>query len=131
MAKTDRQQHHLKFGIWLDEMKLPFDEALAVAKRIGAEYIWFAELPGETAIAEMSDAEVDRMGERVTQHGLKLFQICAENPFHYIRLMDLQPDSIQDHPAFRKDFNALIRAMQIARTIGRGCGTRLRFILAR
>ena len=63
MGKTNRQQHHLKFGIWLDEMKLPFDEALAVAKRIGAEYVWFAELPGETAIAEMSDAEVDRMGE--------------------------------------------------------------------
>ena len=46
MGKTNRQQHHLKFGIWLDEMKLPFDEALAVAKRIGAEYVWFAELPG-------------------------------------------------------------------------------------
>jgi len=114
MAKIDRQQHHLKFGIWLDEMKLPFDEALAVAERIGAEYVWFSELPGETAIAEMSDAEVDRMGERVARHGLKLFQICAEHPFHYIRLMDLQPDSIRDHPAFRKDFNALIRAMQIA-----------------
>ena len=56
-------------------MKLPFDEALAVAKRIGAEYVWFAELPGETVIAEMSDAEVERMGERVARHGLKLFQI--------------------------------------------------------
>ena len=77
MDKTNRQQDHLKFAVWLDEMKLPFDEALAVAKRIGAEYVWFTELPGETAIAEMSDAEVDRMGERVARHDLKLYQICA------------------------------------------------------
>ncbi len=118
MGETNQQQHFLKFAVWLDEMKLPFDEALAAAKKIGAEYVWFAELPGETDIAEMSDAEVDRMGTRVARHDLKLYQICAGHPFHYIRLMDLQPDSIQGHPAFRKDFNALIRGMQIAARLG-------------
>ncbi|MCZ6677964.1 MAG: hypothetical protein O7E52_12015 [Candidatus Poribacteria bacterium] len=106
--------HRFKLAIWLDEMKLPFDEGLAVAKQIGATYVWFAELPGETAIAQMSDAEVDTMGARVARHGLKLFQICAGHPFHNIRLMDLDPTSIQDHPAFHQDFNALVRAMQIA-----------------
>lgn len=107
-----------KLAIWLDEMKLPFDEGLATAKRIGAEYVWFSELPGETPIASMSDAQVDEMGERVARHGLKLFQICAANPFHYIRLADLEPETFQTDPNFRKDFDALVRSMQIARRLG-------------
>lgn len=107
-----------KLAIWLDEMKLPFDEGLATAKRIGAEYVWFSELPGETPIASMSDAQVDEMGERVARHRLKLFQICAANPFHYIRLADLEPETFQTDPNFRKDFDALVRSMQIARRLG-------------
>jgi len=33
---------HLKLALWLDEMSLPFDEGLAIASRLGVEYVWFA-----------------------------------------------------------------------------------------
>ena len=49
--------YRFKLGMYLPELRLPFDEALAKAKDIGAEYVWFNSLPDEPAIAEMSDAE--------------------------------------------------------------------------
>ena len=57
--------YRFKLGMYLPELRLPFDEALAKAKDIGAEYVWFNSLPDEPPIAEMSDAEIDRMGARV------------------------------------------------------------------
>ena len=81
--------YRFKLGMYLPELRLPFDKALAKAKDIGAEYVWFNSLPDEPPIAEMSDAEVDRMGERVTRHGLEIFLIGASNPFKQIHLTDL------------------------------------------
>ena len=59
--------YSFKLGMYLPELRLPFDEALAKAKDIGAEYVWFNSLPDEPPIAEMTDAEIDRMGERVAR----------------------------------------------------------------
>ena len=33
--------YRFKLGMYLPELRLPFDEALAQAKDIGAEYVWF------------------------------------------------------------------------------------------
>ena len=105
---------HFKLGMYLPELRLPFDEALAKAKEIGAEYVWFNHLSDETPISQMSDDEVDHMGKRVSQHGLKIFLIGAGNPFKTIHLTDLSLETMTDHPAFRKELNDLIRSMQIA-----------------
>ena len=95
-------------------MALPFDQGLAIASDLGANYVWFAQLPDETPIAAMNDTQVDDMAARVDRHGLKLYQICAHHPFHNIRLDELEPDKALDHPDFRRDFEALVRSMQIA-----------------
>ncbi|MCZ6676025.1 MAG: sugar phosphate isomerase/epimerase [Candidatus Poribacteria bacterium] len=110
--------YRFKLGMYLPELRLPFDEALAKAKEIGAEYVWFNSLPDEPPIAEMSDAEVDRMGDRVARHGLKIFLLSAGNPFKQIHLTDLSLETMPEHPDFRKDFDDLVRAMQIAAQLG-------------
>lgn len=110
--------HQFKMGMYLPELALPFDKALATAKDIGAEYVWFPRLRDETPIAEMSDSEIDRMAARVTSQGLKLHLLAAENTFKKIHLADLDLQTMQDHPEFRRDFNNLVRAMQIASRLG-------------
>ena len=111
---------HLKLAIWIDEMSLPFEEGLARAAEFGAEYVWFATIPDQPPIAELSDTQIDDMAEQVRRHGLKLFQICADHPFHNIRLCDLDAGKEMDHPKFRHDFDALVRSMQIASRLGVG-----------
>ena len=55
-----------KLSIFLHELQLPFDQALATAKEIGAEYVWFDRIDDETPLAEMSDREAERMAARVS-----------------------------------------------------------------
>ena len=107
-----------KIGMYLPELHMPFDASLAEAKAIGAEYVWFNRLPGETPIAAMSDEEVDRMHARVDAHDLKLFLIGAGNPFKQIHLCDLDLDTFEQHPEFRSDLRALVRSMEIAVRLG-------------
>lgn len=110
--------YRFKLGMYLPELRLPFDEALAKAKDIGAEYVWFNSLPDEPPIAEMSDAEIDRMGERVTQHGLEIFVIGASNPFKGLHLTDLDLDTLETDPAFCKEFDNFKRSVQVALRLG-------------
>ena len=110
--------YRFKLGMYLPELRLPFDEALAKAKDIGAEYVWFNSLPDEPPIAEMSDAEIDRMGERVAQHGLEIFVIGASNPFKALHLTDLDLDTLETHPAFRKEFDNFKRSLEVALRLG-------------
>ncbi len=110
--------YRFKLGMYLPELHLPFDDALATAKEIGAEYVWFNRLLNEPPIAQMSDIEVDRMAERVVRHNLKLFLISAGNPFKQIHLSNLSLETMGEHPDFRKELNDLIRSMQIAARLG-------------
>ena len=116
--RDDEDPYRFKLGIYMPELDLPFDEELAKAKEIGAEYVWFNRLKGETDIARISDAEADRMAQRVERHGLKIFLLNAGNPFKGIHLTDLALDTLAEHPAFRKDMDNLVRSMQIASRIG-------------
>ena len=116
-AMTD---YRFKLGMFLNELGQPFDQGLATAKEIGAQYVWFDRLPDEPPIAELSDAEVDRLAERVSRHGLELFLIAAGSPFKFIHISELDPATMTDDPAFRADFDALVRSMQIAARLGVG-----------
>ena len=120
MAESKHTAYRFKLGMYLGELHLPFDEALATARDIGAEYIWFNRLPGEPKIAEMTDAQVDEMGERIARHGLKTFLITPEIPFKQIHLTDLKLETLEEHPTFRKELDALIHTIQIAARLGIG-----------
>ena len=119
-ARQGEEPYRFKLGMYLPELDLPFDQELAKAKEIGAEYVWFTRLKGETDLGKMSDAEADRMAQRVERHGLKIFLLGAGNPFKQIHLTDLAIDTLEAQPAFRKALGDLVRSMRIASRIGVG-----------
>ena len=99
-----------KLACWLDELSNhSTDEALAIAKSVGAEYVWFTNIYDEGGqlnprwLWELSDAEIDALVAKVAAHGLKLYQICTRgNPnagagcFHNIRVEDVSPDFLSE-----------------------------------
>ena len=114
--------YRFKLAMWIDELRdrdeLTLEQELEVARDIGIEHVWFHHVPGETPIPEMSDAKVDRMGERVARYGRKLLMISAWIPFHNLPLLDLDVKTMTRHPGFLKEFKAVVRAMQIAARLG-------------
>ena len=62
--------------------------------------------------------QAGRMAARVAKHGLELHVIAAGAPFKQLHLADLDLDTMQDDPAFRKEFDDLVRSMQIAVHLG-------------
>jgi sugar phosphate isomerase/epimerase len=112
--------YRFKRGMYLPELRLPLEPALATAREIGAEYVWFSRLQDEPPIADMSDEQVDRVGERIARHGLTLLVVCAGDPFKEVHLAELPLTGLAEHPLFRQHFRALVRSMQIARRLGVG-----------
>ena len=117
-AEMDR--YRFKLGMYLPELQLPFDEALATAKEIGVESVWFNRLKDEVDVARMSDAEADRMAERVERQGLEIFLLSAGSSFKHIHLTDLKKDKLTEHEGFRTHLAELERCMEIASRIGVG-----------
>ena len=108
-------RHRFRISMYLPELGLPFDASLAKAKEIGAEYVWFPRLgQGEPNISDLSDAEIDGIGERVAKHGLKIFLLNSGNPFKGIHLTEFTVDTLERHERFQKEFSDLKRSMQIA-----------------
>ncbi|MDE2755327.1 MAG: sugar phosphate isomerase/epimerase [Acidobacteriota bacterium] len=112
--------HRFRRAMYIPELRLPFDEELAAAKEIGVDYVWFNRMLNETEIAQMSDAAADRMAQRVEKQGLEIFLLNAGNPFKHVHLTDLDLKTMADHQGFKKDFEHLVRSMQIASRIGVG-----------
>jgi sugar phosphate isomerase/epimerase len=115
---AETSDYRFKLGMYLGELDLPFDESLATAKEIGAEYVWFNTLKGETPIGRMSDAEVDRLAQRVAHHNLKIFLLNAGNPFKEIHLTDLKVENPESNSDFSKQLADLTRSMAVAQRIG-------------
>lgn len=110
----------LKLGMFLNELQLPFDEALATAKEIGAEYVWCSSLGEGPEIADMSDRQVDEMAERVAEHDLKLLMISASSPFKQIHLTDIDADAPMANDHYQAQLSELVRSMEIARRLDAG-----------
>jgi hypothetical protein len=70
--------HRFKPGMLLSIVCLPSDEALAMAREIGAEYVWFDRVPDAPEIADTSEAEVDLLAAQVERHRLKRFLIIDQ-----------------------------------------------------
>ncbi|MBI2506310.1 MAG: sugar phosphate isomerase/epimerase [Candidatus Latescibacteria bacterium] len=110
--------YRFKLGIYLPELRLPFDQALDQAREMGAEYVWLNNLPGEKPLTQLDDAEVDHLAEGLARRGLKPFLISAGVTFKQIHLCDLNLEDMEHHPAFRQDLDSLVRTMQIAVRLG-------------
>lgn len=112
--------HKFKIGVFLNELQLPLDQGLAEAKSLGVEYVWFSQLPGRPPIAELSDAEIDEIGKKIDEHGLKHMIISAGSPFKFVDLTTVSVESLEDHEDFHKDFSDMVRSMEIASRLGVG-----------
>ena len=110
--------HKFKTGMFLNELQLPLDEGLAVAKDLGVEYVWFSSLVDRPPIAEMSDDEIDEIGKKIEARGLKHMIVSAGSPFKSIDLTTLSVDSFEDDEDFQKDFSDMVRSMEIANRLG-------------
>lgn len=109
--------YRFKIGMFLQMTGLPFDQELALAEELGAKYGWFTDL--DWAIGgEVTDASVDKLGERAARHGVELFMLGTGGAFGHIHLADLELETLQDHPEFRKDFNLLTQSMRAANRLG-------------
>lgn len=106
--------YKFKTAMFLNELRMPLEEALKTAQDIGVEYVWFTSLSDRPAVSEMSDVEVDEIGAKVAAHGLKLLMVSAASPFKFIHLTDVGVETLSGHPEFQKDFDALVRSMEIA-----------------
>ena len=114
-------EHQFKIGMYLPELGLPFDEALATAKQIGVEGVWFNTLGADgPLLRELDDAAVDRMAAQVAGHGLEIFLINVGSPFKQIHLTDLELDTMEEDPAFRQEMDDLVRSMEMAARLGIG-----------
>ena len=112
--------YQFKPGMFLNELRMPFDDALATAKDIGVEYVWFDHLLDEAELADMTDAQIDDMAGRVERHGLKISLIAPRSPFKQIHLTDMSTDSAEDNPVFREQLADLTRTMEIAARLNIG-----------
>jgi sugar phosphate isomerase/epimerase len=111
----------LQLGMFLPELRLPFETALENAAEMGIHAIWFDRLDEqERPVAELTEAEINAMAKLVDRYGLKIFLLTAGTPFKQIHLTDLSLSTLRDDPAFRRDFSALVRSMQIALDLGIG-----------
>ncbi len=120
MYAPDQAPYKFSTAMFINELQMPLEEALPTAKDIGVEYVWFASLPGRPPVADMSDAELDQIADKVAANGLRLMMISAASPFKFIHLTDLEADNLAEHPQFRKDLDDLVRSMEIAARLGVG-----------
>lgn len=108
-----------KLGMFLPELRLPFEAALETAAGMGIRAIWFDRLDEQARpVAELTGAEINAMANLVDRYGLEIFLLNAGTPFKQIHLADLSLPALRDDPAFRCDFSALVRSMQIAADLG-------------
>ena len=112
--------YRFKFGMFLNELRLPFEEALAAARDIGADAVWFDHLEGWPELAELGEAQVERVGDTLGRYGLQVFLLSPRSPFKFLHLTDLQLDTLPDHPIVRKERGELVRAMRMAHRLNAG-----------
>ncbi len=113
--------HRFKLAMYLMEPSLPFEEGLDFAAELGIESLWYlrrGDLPGDKPLMEMSTAEIDEMAAAIEQRGLKLFLLLPNNHFKEIYLCDLELDSMEEHPGFKKNIAELERSMEISNHLG-------------
>ena len=111
--------YRFKLGMSISELNMPFDKSLAKAKEIGADYVWLnLPLDGGPPVAQMTDAQVDDIAERVRGHGLEIFLVKVNGIFKQVHLSDLELEGMEDQPLFRKELDDLISSMRIASRLG-------------
>ncbi len=109
-----------RLGMLLDELALPFEQALPVAKQLGAEYIWWGDRPVGKAITDLGPREIEAMGECLALNGLKPLHIRAGYAFANMETASLYATPLNQNPAFQRDFASVTAAVSAAKRLGAG-----------
>lgn len=119
-------KHKFKLGMFLTEPQLPFEEALDLAAELEVKYLWYmcnGEVSGlkkDKALVEMNDAEIDAMQASLASRGQEFFLLLNRPHFKGIHLTEITLDTLEEHPTFRRDFDELVRTMEVAAYLGVG-----------
>ncbi|MBM3935399.1 MAG: sugar phosphate isomerase/epimerase [SAR202 cluster bacterium] len=109
-----------KIGMYLDELGMPFREALPLARDIGAEYVWWGDRPVGKPITALAPAEIVAMGDAMARNGLKPLFVRAGNALSATELAGLYAGPLEKNEAFRRDFDSIKASAGVAKKIGAG-----------
>ena len=127
--------YRFKLAMWIDELtdadELTLEQELEVARDMGIEHVWFQSVPGVAPIPEMSDAEVDRVGESLARYGRKLLMLSAWIPFHNLPLLDLDLKTMTRNPRLSQGIQGRGSVHADCRPAGCAVGALLQLRLAR
>ncbi len=107
-----------KIGIYLGELRLPFEQALDVAGELGVKYVWYSEQSFGKPFIDMSDSEVDAVGQAFAARDMTIFLLAPGNCFKQVHLADLDLATMEQHPEFRAEMRTLDRQMEVAAQLG-------------
>ena len=117
-TSDDRGSGGFKLGMFLNELQMPFDEALATAAEIGAECVWFDHMRDGPELVDLTPAETDDIGRRVESHGLEISLLSPRSPFKFIHLTELDSDAPEDAPSVKKEMDDVVQTMKLANRLG-------------
>ena len=112
--------YEFKLGIYLSELQLPFEESLATARDLGAQYAWCGDYSPGVRISELPDAQIDEVVKAVDAHGLKLLFIDSGGLCKPVHLAELERGKMLEHPQFKEHFGKLTRSMEVSARLGLG-----------
>src|SRR5262245_26638346 len=96
------------FGIITDEIHDDLATALRETAALGCRFVEIQLFDGKT-VAEVTDAELDRAAELLSQHGLRVSAIGSQF---------LKPVYADDAPAFENDLDLLRAEIKVAQRLG-------------
>ena len=115
-----RNPYEFKMGMYLGELRQPFEESLATARNLGARYVWCGTHSENRLLAQLPDAEIDRAAQQVSAHGLEFFLLDGGGLFKPVHLAELEPGKMLEHAQFKQHYDLLSRSMEVAVRLGVG-----------
>ncbi len=112
--------YEFKMGMYLGELRQPFEESLATARDLGARYVWCGAHSENRLLAQLPDAEIDRAARQVAAHGLEFFLLDGGGLFKPVHLAELEQGKMLEHEQFKQHYDLLRRSMEVAARLGVG-----------
>ena len=111
---TDTGPYEFKLGMFLSELQQPFEESLDTARKLGAQYVWCGNYPGDRRLFDLSDAEIDAAAETVRSRGLDFLFMDSGGLFKQVHLAELEMGKMLEHAQFSEHFTSLTRLMEVS-----------------
>jgi len=119
-GSTTGSDYEFKLGVFMSEMRLPFEESLAAARDMGVQYVWCGAYDDGRRISELPDAQIDEVARMIESYGLRLLFQDPGALFKQVHLAELESGKMLEHALFKEHFDQLTRSMEVAARLGVG-----------